>query len=105
MRVLITGGSGFIGKYLIKELLNHNFKISVLTRQGNPSIKDVEIIKGDITNFNTCFNAVKNVDAVFHNAAYATDYGNKKLIYNTNVNSTKNINGIQYLPLDIPISL
>ena len=91
MKVLITGGSGFIGKYLIKDLLDHKYDIKLLTRQENPDIEDVEIIKGDITNINTCLKAVNNVDAVFHNAAYATDYGEKKIIFNINVNGTKNI--------------
>lgn len=91
MTILITGGSGFIGKYLIKDLLNHNYKIRILSRQNRLNIKNVEVIKGDITNYNDCLTSLNGVNAVFHNAAYATDYGKKKKIYNINVNGTKNI--------------
>jgi len=34
MTILVTGGSGFIGRYLVKDLLKHNYKVKIFTRQG-----------------------------------------------------------------------
>ena len=91
MKILITGGTGFIGRYLVNDLLEHNYNVKILTRQENVHIPEIEIIKGDITKFDDCFNAMDDVDAVFHNAAYATDYGKKEEIFNININGTQNI--------------
>ena len=91
MNILITGGSGFIGKYLIDELLMHNYNVKIITRKSKLNITNIETIKGDITNLDNCISALKNIDVVFHNAAYATDFGNKREIFNTNVKGTKNI--------------
>jgi dihydroflavonol-4-reductase len=91
MNILITGGSGFIGRYLIDELLIRNYNVKIITRQNKLNFKNIEITKGDITNIDNCLSALKNIDAVFHNAAYATDYGDKREIFNTNIIGTKNI--------------
>jgi len=92
MRVLVTGGTGFIGSYLVEELLNNEYQVKILSRKPVDKWKNkVEIIKGDITRVDTLHSALRDVEAVFHNAAYAMDYGNKKIIYDVNVNGTRNI--------------
>jgi nucleoside-diphosphate-sugar epimerase len=91
MNLLVTGGSGFIGKYLINELLKHDFEVKVLTRQKKLDIPKIKIVNGDITKIKDCLFALNNVDVVFHNAAYANDFGKKSEIFNTNINGTNNI--------------
>ncbi|MEA2054388.1 MAG: SDR family NAD(P)-dependent oxidoreductase [Candidatus Thermoplasmatota archaeon] len=91
MHVLVTGGSGFIGQYLVKELVEHGYKVKILTRQSPPKINEASIVHGDITKPETLIPALEGVDAVFHNAAYAMDWGKKSEIYRINVEGTLNI--------------
>jgi nucleoside-diphosphate-sugar epimerase len=91
MNILVTGGTGFIGSYLVKDLIKQNYKIKILTRKRNKFNDQIEEIVGNITKFEDCLNAMNNVDVVFHNAAYATDFGKKNEINEININGTKNI--------------
>ena len=91
MKVLVTGASGYIGKYLLDELVEHGYEVKALTRQPSLKIKDVEIVRGDIIKPESLLSALDGVDAVFHNAAYAVDWGKKSEFYRPNVEGTKNI--------------
>lgn len=76
MRVLITGGAGFIGSNLARKFLELGHKVRVLDNFSSGKednldeiIDDIELIEGDIRDFWTVSKAVKNVDAVSHQAA------------------------------------
>lgn len=73
MRALVTGATGFTGKYLVRNLLEHNYQVRILARPSS-NIDDfkgqpVEIAIGQIQNKETVFEAMKDVDVVFHIAA------------------------------------
>ena len=91
MKVLITGSSGFIGKYLVDECLKKGYEINTLTRNSKLKIPKTNTFYGDITDYKSIQPAFKNVDFVIHNAAYAKDWGRKELFYKYNVEGTKNI--------------
>ena len=101
MKVLVTGGTGFIGRYLVEELLEHGYKVRVFARHAFKG--DAESFIGDITDFESIKKAMKGIDAVFHNAAYAMDWGSKKEFYRVNVVGSENVakacveNGIENL--------
>jgi len=77
-RVLVTGGGGFIGSNLTEALLKQGHRVRVLDDfstgkrenlvfdQPYPSL---EIIEGDIRDFNLCQKATENIEYVFHQAA------------------------------------
>lgn len=88
MKVLVTGGTGFIGRYLVDELLHHGYDVKILSRRGG---KQPSVIKGDITDIESIEKAVRDVDVVFHNAALAMDRGRKSVFYKVNVEGTRNI--------------
>ena len=90
MNILVTGGSGFIGKYIVKELLSHGHEVRVLTRKKMDS-REYEVVRGDITDLKSMKKAVKGMDAIFHNAAYAADWGKKDMIFRVNVGGTENV--------------
>lgn len=73
MKVLITGGAGFIGSHLV-EYFQNKAEVRVLDnfRTGfkkNLIGMDVELIEGSVTDINVVKQAVKNIDYVFHLAA------------------------------------
>ena len=76
--ILITGGAGFIGSNLCEYFLTKNYEIICLDNFSTGfrhnieplfSNPDFSLIEGDIRDFKTCENAVKNVDYVLHQAA------------------------------------
>ena len=73
--VLITGGSGFLGIPLIKELLNNGAKVRIISRDEGKLIEaksqfpEIEILTGDISDKFEVRQAMKDVNAVFHLAA------------------------------------
>lgn len=78
-KFLVTGGAGFIGSHLVTYLLkNEANEVRVLDNLSTGSkinLKEFEnntafkFILGDITDYQTCFDACKDIDGVFHNAA------------------------------------
>ena len=72
MRILVTGGSGRIGKHIIKTLQENNHEI--INFDVIPS-KDLSctFIKGDLKDCNSVKSATKEVDVVVHLAAYPTE--------------------------------
>ena len=49
-KILVTGGSGFIGSYLIKKLILNNYKVNSFDLNNNPSFKNnnFKFFKGNI---------------------------------------------------------
>jgi UDP-glucose 4-epimerase len=89
-KVLITGGSGFIGKQLIKKLNDNGDIISVI---GRKSMGMVETYICDLESDNIPESAFSDVDTVFYLAGVAHDLNctnNKKQYHKINVDATIN---------------
>ena len=76
MKVLVTGGAGFIGSHLVASLLARGDAVRVLDnfatgRRANvePFTDEVELIEGDVRSFERVARAVAGCDAVLHQAA------------------------------------
>ena len=87
MKILVTGGNGFIGRHIVKELEEHGYAVKIFCR----SCKGKNAINGDIRNEKSILKATKGMDVVFHNAALAMDWGKKRDFYETNVKGTENV--------------
>lgn len=76
MKYLITGGSGFLGKNLIKTLIDKGITdIRVVARNEGDLIEvkekyNIEIITGDIADDFICDKVCQDIDGIFHLAAY-----------------------------------
>jgi len=76
MRVLVTGGAGFIGSHLVDAFLRAGHRVRVLddfssgSRDNLRNVKDdVEIIRGDCADPRAAARATKGMEAVFHEGA------------------------------------
>jgi UDP-N-acetylglucosamine 4-epimerase len=80
MRVLITGGAGFIGSNLTEHLLQHPQvqKVRIFDNLSTGSLQNIkafkqndkfEFLEGDIRNYKACLQAMEGIDAVSHQAA------------------------------------
>ena len=79
MRVLVTGGAGFIGSHTCRRLLESGHDVVVVdaltppVHQGGPPAdlgSDVDFYEGDVRNRDLMTNLLRRVDAVYHFAAY-----------------------------------
>lgn len=68
MNVLVTGGSGKIGGYVLRELLSAGHTLSNFS-QTTPLVEQVRHIQGDITDLEQMLHACRDQDAVVHLAA------------------------------------
>lgn len=94
-RVLITGGTGFIGSHVVRYFCEKKVKVGCLARAGS-SHKNIEGLSvkfeyGDIKDLESLINVFKSYDCVIHLAGYAFDWGSFENFYNTNVEGTMNV--------------
>ena len=109
--VLVTGGTGFIGAYIIKELIEKGYPVRAIRRSNklpffiSPDILNkAEWVNGDVLDVISLNEAMTGVDAVIHSAALVSFLKRERMqMYNTNVDGTANIvnlaleNGIKKL--------
>src|SRR3954453_2258843 len=78
-RALVTGGAGLIGSHVTDLLRNEGWSVRVLDnlepqthRKGKPAWirDDVEFCQGDVVDRDTIAAALRDIDVVFHQAAY-----------------------------------
>lgn len=102
MKVLVTGGAGYVGTSLLPQLLEKGYKVRVFDKllfggdQLLPFIKNpnFEFQKGDIRDPQAVKNAVKGMDTVIHLAAlvgYPVCRSHPILAKETNVDGTRNV--------------
>ncbi len=64
--ILITGGTGLIGKFVVNKLCDFNANVIVLSLDDLLADKRAKHIKGDLTNFEFCKKITQNIDYAFH---------------------------------------
>jgi nucleoside-diphosphate-sugar epimerase len=93
MFALVTGGGGFLGQYLIEQLVARGDRVRSLARGHYPALEalGVECRRGDVRDGETVRAACAGVDAVLHAAALAGIWGPWKDYYAINVVGTQNV--------------
>ncbi|MDD3818374.1 MAG: NAD(P)-dependent oxidoreductase [Bacteroidales bacterium] len=88
--VLITGGSGRIGKFIVNNLKDY-YKVVVYDTK-KPKQSDVDFIEGDLRDLDKFRQVTKNIDNIIHLAAYFTDRVMPSYSEGWDVNSTGTFN-------------
>jgi len=95
MKTLITGGTGFVGKALTHRLHGMSWDVTALGR--NPKILDelesqgIKTFQANIEKKELMMDACKDMETVFHCAAFPSPWGNFEKFYRTNVIGTRNV--------------
>lgn len=66
MKVLITGASGRLGTYVIRELVEKHTLVLMSRRQPPDEFSKLPFIQGDLNNFEDCQRAMEGIDAIQH---------------------------------------
>jgi dihydroflavonol-4-reductase len=96
MKIFITGGTGFIGRYTTELLSKTNHQLKLLVRKTSNSSflnkLNVTIVEGDLTDKKSLLEGMKDCDSVINIAAlYSLWEPNKKIYNEINVNGTRNV--------------
>lgn len=93
MKVLITGGGGFLGKYVVQAFLKRGDEVRSFSRGSYPELEEqgVECFRGDLTSYEDVRAAVEGVDSVHHVAAQPGFWGPKSMYWGPNVTGTENV--------------
>jgi dTDP-glucose 4,6-dehydratase len=106
MKIFVTGSDGFIGSHLVEKLIELGHKVKAFTFYNSRGsngwldtldkklLKNLEIIPGDIRDYNFLEKQIKNIDVVFHLAALIAipySYNSPKSYIDTNITGTYNI--------------
>nr|NJM04813.1 NAD-dependent epimerase/dehydratase family protein [Desulfobacula sp.] len=91
--VLVTGGGGFLGKAVVKKLLEKNLTVFSFSRHFYEDLEDLGVIQiqGDLSDAVSVTAALKNMDAVFHVAAKPGIWGEYQDYFRVNVTGTENV--------------
>ena len=101
MKILVTGGAGFIGSHIVEYLVQRGNNVIVLDNLSNGKMQnmskvsdDINFVNGDVRDCNLVEQLVKDVDGVFHEAALVSVPESFKMqneYFDVNVNGTENI--------------
>lgn len=99
-KILITGGTGFLGSYIIKELIGHGYSVRAIRRSSSilphyiskDILDKVEWVEGDILDIVSLEEAMEGVDTVIHSAATVSfTKKDRAKMYQANVDGTINV--------------
>ena len=71
MKILVTGGSGFIGSHVVDKLIDKGFEVKIFDGVMPTHRRDVEFYKGNIMDLGDLRMALFDIDIIYHLAAIA----------------------------------
>jgi nucleoside-diphosphate-sugar epimerase len=98
--ILVTGGTGFIGAYILKNLVEKGYSVQAIRRTNSSLpffipeqiLNKIHWIEGDILDVTSLHDAMQEVDTVIHSAAIVSFHKkDRKQMYKVNVEGTTNV--------------
>jgi len=92
-RALVTGGGGFLGRYIVEQLLARGDAVTVFSRGSYPDLGRLgaRLIRGELADADAVREACDGCDVVYHVAAKAGLWGPWDDFYRANVTGTENV--------------
>ncbi|MFA6250175.1 MAG: NAD-dependent epimerase/dehydratase family protein [Candidatus Shapirobacteria bacterium] len=88
----VTGATGNIGKFLVRELLSQGYRVRILTRQDNYRMSQTQVFKGDIGDTEKVRKFIEGCAIVFHLAVYQNIFDNSpERFFRVNVGATEEL--------------
>ncbi|UCD85916.1 MAG: NAD-dependent epimerase/dehydratase family protein [Deltaproteobacteria bacterium] len=95
MKALVTGATGLVGSHLAEKLIERGDQVRTLVRKTSDTShlaeKPIELVYGDLRDYESLKKAVSGVEVVYHCAALVMESGAWKDFYQINVLGTKNL--------------
>ncbi len=93
MRTLVTGGGGFLGSEIVRQLVARGDDVRVLGRHKYSRLEQlgVEFVQADVRNAPAVCQAMRGIDVVFHTAAVAGIWGRWQDYYSINTLGTEHV--------------
>ncbi len=93
-KAFVTGGSGFVGRNLIRRLRSEGIAVAALARSEGAANTVAALgavpVRGDLFSADSMLAGMHGCDVVFHAAATVEDWGPKDLFWRINVEGTEN---------------
>jgi len=86
MKIFLTGSTGFVGQQILQDLIDNNYQVKCLLRQGSEHKianykKDVDIVQGDITDANSLHGKLEGCDAVINLVGIIREFPTKGITF------------------------
>ncbi|MCB0207879.1 MAG: NAD-dependent epimerase/dehydratase family protein [Anaerolineae bacterium] len=99
-KILVVGGTGFIGSHLVSQLIKDNYQVRVLSRKApvstNHTFENVEYLSGSFLALDCVKKALTDIDIVYHLAVTTTPgSSNDQILYDAQTNLMGSLNLIQ----------
>jgi nucleoside-diphosphate-sugar epimerase len=93
MKILVTGGGGFLGRNIVDGLLRKGHQVASLQRSAHPDLEQrgVEVLQGGLTDPEALRAALRGCEAVIHTAAKAGVWGDRGQFFETNFEGTRQL--------------
>ena len=92
MKILVTGGQGKVGRFVVQELVNSAHEVTVFDRVPGPERGAIRYLVGDIQDLGQVMEAMHGAEAVIHLAAiHNPNIATATVTYQTNVVGTFNV--------------
>src|SRR3989304_10198761 len=85
MKIFLTGGTGFVGKRILHDLLENKYQVRCLTRKGSEQkisqYKDVDVVHGDIADAASLDGKLVGCDAVINLVGIIREFSGKGITF------------------------
>lgn len=92
---LVTGATGMLGSHIAERLVAQGRRVRALVRPGSDTrfldALGVELVRGDLTDPESCARAVRGVEVVYHSAAKVGDWGPWREFQSSCIDATRNL--------------